>query len=394
MASNGQHESSNSITKNNKKQVRVFDFKRFKKRHIALKILYLGWNYRGFVTQEDTEQTIEKFVFEALMKTKLIEDRATSNYHRCGRTDKGVSAFSQVISIDVRCNAKFGTGVITPDGYTGNDDKDDQKSELNYCKILNRVLPPDIRCTAWSPVPVGFSARFDCKLRTYKYFFPLGNLDVNRMRKAALYLVGEHDFRNICKMDVNNGVTNYMRKIIEVTIENINDENDGYQLHVLTVKGQAFLWHQVRCIVALLFLVGENKEEPEIIEKLLNVQEMPCKPQYAMAAELPLVLFNCEFDENDVKEWVHDEEAEDDLIKHMQGLWFQEVAKATIIKSMLDSLESRRKEKKIKEQTSQLTMGVKRSVYMPLLKRHVCESLEDRISKVESKKKAKLTANS
>jgi len=46
--------------------------------------------------QEDTEKTIEAALFDALMKTRLIESRATSNYHRCGRTDKGVSAFSQV----------------------------------------------------------------------------------------------------------------------------------------------------------------------------------------------------------------------------------------------------------------------------------------------------------
>jgi len=51
---------------------------------------------QGFAVQEDTEKTIEAALFDALLKTRLIESRATSNYHRCGRTDKGVSAFSQV----------------------------------------------------------------------------------------------------------------------------------------------------------------------------------------------------------------------------------------------------------------------------------------------------------
>jgi tRNA U38,U39,U40 pseudouridine synthase TruA len=32
----------------------------------------------------------------------------------------------------------------------------------------------------------------------------------------------------------------------------------------MTVKGMAFLWHQVRCMVAILFLIGENLEEPEV----------------------------------------------------------------------------------------------------------------------------------
>jgi tRNA U38,U39,U40 pseudouridine synthase TruA len=52
------------------------------------------------------------------------------------------------------------------------------EEELDYPKLLNRVLPPDIRVLAWCPTPPGFSARFDCKERTYKYFFPRGNLNI------------------------------------------------------------------------------------------------------------------------------------------------------------------------------------------------------------------------
>lgn len=78
-------------------------FYRYNTRHIALKILYLGWDYHGFAAQEDTEKTIETALFDALLKTKLIESRETSNYHRCGRTDKGVSAFGQVLLIYVLC---------------------------------------------------------------------------------------------------------------------------------------------------------------------------------------------------------------------------------------------------------------------------------------------------
>lgn len=74
---------------------------RYNTRHIALKILYLGWDYQGFAAQEDTDKTIETALFEALLKTKLIESRETSNYHRCGRTDKGVSAFGQVDNISL-----------------------------------------------------------------------------------------------------------------------------------------------------------------------------------------------------------------------------------------------------------------------------------------------------
>ncbi len=68
---------------------------------MALKLAYLGWDYQGLAAQEDTEQTIEAHVFGALIRTKLIEARETSNYHRCGRTDKGVSAFAQVRFDDI-----------------------------------------------------------------------------------------------------------------------------------------------------------------------------------------------------------------------------------------------------------------------------------------------------
>lgn len=78
------------------KAKRAFDFSAHGRRHVALKIAYLGWGYQGFASQENTNNTIEEKLFEALTKTRLIESRQTSNYHRCGRTDKGVSAFGQV----------------------------------------------------------------------------------------------------------------------------------------------------------------------------------------------------------------------------------------------------------------------------------------------------------
>ena len=48
---------------------------RYNTRHVALKIVYLGWDYQGFATQEDTNKTIEHAIFEALHRTKLIESR-------------------------------------------------------------------------------------------------------------------------------------------------------------------------------------------------------------------------------------------------------------------------------------------------------------------------------
>ena len=100
-----------------------FDFSRYHKRHVALKVAYLGWDYHGFASQESTENTIESHFFAALSRACLIESRADCNYSRCGRTDKGVSAFAQVVSLDVRSNLMEGLGVIT----SGNQEKVQQR---------------------------------------------------------------------------------------------------------------------------------------------------------------------------------------------------------------------------------------------------------------------------
>lgn len=96
--------------------------------------------------------------------------------------------------------------------------------ELPYCKILNRLLPANIRCIAWYPVSSSFSARFDCKYRRYKYFFPRGSLNIDAMDKAVKYVIGDHDFRNICKMDVANGVINFKRTVIDARVS-VSDQN-------------------------------------------------------------------------------------------------------------------------------------------------------------------------
>lgn len=43
----------------------------------------------------------------------------------------------------------------------------------------------------------------------------------------------------------------------------------------LTITGEAFLWHQIRAIISVLFLVGQEKESPEIFEKLLDINDCP-----------------------------------------------------------------------------------------------------------------------
>ena len=99
------------------------------------------------------------------------------------------------------------------------------------------------------------------------------------MKEACKFLVGSHDFRNLCKMDVGNGVVTYIRHIEAANIFPTTENDDepspdsAYKMYYLQISANAFLWHQIRCIVALLMLVGNAKESPDVIKDLLDVDE-------------------------------------------------------------------------------------------------------------------------
>lgn len=315
----------------------------------------------------------------------------------------------QVISVDLRTNLSCGVGVKcrkdvsessersdrTATSVTHDDPqipdtdsmRDADSEEIRYVYILNRVLPPEVRVLAWCPVDPTFSARFSCTSRTYKYFFPRGNLDTSCMLKAANALIGEHDFRNLCKMDVGNGVVTYRRHIaaVDLTVgvgkKDVSDTVTGYEICELTITGQAFLWHQIRCIVAILLLIGGGRENPSVISELLDVEHHPRKPQYTMAAEFPLVLFDCAYDNDDI-EWRHDADSDADIVRSMQAVWAQHCVRAAMLRRMLSELGS-----SVRHQTECLVPGSRSRMYKPLFERDLCESLEDRIGHYAKKQK-------
>ncbi|KAM6043407.1 tRNA pseudouridine(38/39) synthase isoform 2-T2 [Chlamydotis macqueenii] len=388
----GRREAPLAPGKGKKRQQRPFDFGAHGRRHVALRIAYLGWGYQGFASQENTGNTIEEKLFEALKKTRLVDDRQTSNYHRCGRTDKGVSAFGQVISLDLRSSLSEEKKLNGHEGDLGG--KIDGEEELRYTHILNRVLPPDIRVLAWAPVEPDFSARFSCLRRTYRYFFPCADLDVALMDAAAQRYVGTHDFRNLCKMDVANGVVTFQRTILSARVTWVEGGETGLQdpfrLCQFEVTGQAFLYHQVRCMMAVLFLIGQKMEKPEIIDELLDVEKNPRKPQYSMAVEFPLVLYDCEFEN---LQWLYDREVQEFNVTHLQQLWANQAVKTQVLRSMLRGLDAApvkspgnsmtvlwgETKPPLHSQVSGFVEGVKARSYKPLLARPKCEGLEARI---------------
>ncbi|KAG5970108.1 hypothetical protein E4U58_000690 [Claviceps cyperi] len=360
---------------------------KYSTRFIALKLAYLGKNYGGFEFQAMGNQpSIEEELWNALTKACLIfpeDERVVQfeccEYSKCGRTDRGVSAFGQVIGLRVRSNRPLPKKRVQAGGSVSEDVSevekrtctagsedvaeekeaeggeqqekdvpfDDLKDELCYPRILNRLLPDDIRILAWCPSPpADFSARFSCRERQYRYFFtqpafapnPVeaagppsssssssssssasalqpGWLDIEAMRNAAKRFEGEHDFRNFCKVDPAKQISNFRRRIFESDIVQVRDasgvlpflqnqqsqcrssvEEGPYpQVYYFHVRGSAFLWHQIRHMVAVLFLVGQRLEDSAVVSELLDTQRTPCRPSYVMAEEVPLVLWDCIF---------------------------------------------------------------------------------------------------
>lgn len=305
------------------KKVKVFDMSKYRQRQIALQIQYDGGRYYGFAAQaEEAEDTVEKHVFDALLKLKLIESRQSCNYSRCGRTDRGVSALGQIVSLRLRSSIPLSTRdedmpkhpndrvKVVGNAASGGDDNNgggkgaattQEIAEMDYCGILNRSLPDDIRVLGWCEVTDQFSARFSATQRTYRYFFVKGTLDIGLMGEAAKLLIGDHDFRNFCKIDIAN-VSNFRREVLDANILPVTnslgfvDEDDDSAVYMLQITGVAFLWHQVRCIMAILFIVGKRQERADIVTALLDVTNVSSKPSYSFAPEEPLVLHHCGFD--------------------------------------------------------------------------------------------------
>ncbi|KAJ5888569.1 hypothetical protein N7495_008610 [Penicillium taxi] len=390
------------------KEDRGFDASKYSTRFIALKFAYLGQRYNGLEHTNGNVTplpTIEEMIWKAMRRTRLLSPEVTSadepddqpralrpyslhwdgcDYSKAGRTDRGVSAFGQVIGVRVRSarpmpktKAPIDEAADLEDGIAMqieepvNQDWDDISDELPYIQILNRVLPEDIRVLAWCPnPPPGFNARFSCRERRYRYFFtqpafsptpgPFGFedriqggkgprakvregwLDIEAMREAAKHFEGTHDFRNFCKLDTSKQIENFERIIFRSDIELVDRKTNpvgyigrpGFQMHedrtpdvdmsnseppsesipqvyTFTLNGSAFLWHQVRHMVAVLFLVGQGLESPSIVAELLDVKKNPRKPTYEMASDAPLVLWDTIFpDENsdsreDAMNWVY-----------------------------------------------------------------------------------------
>lgn len=276
--------------------------------------------------------------------------------------------------------------------------------ELPYVQILNSLLPDEVRVISWAHVSKDFDARFSCTYRKYKYFFPAADLNLELMNTAAKKLEGEHDFRNFCKMDVANGVMHFKRTITsfsvkkvqkdeipimdQVSIDKLIAAGSGYEMCEAVICGSAFLWHQVRCMMSILLMIGQQFEKPEVIDWLLDVNNCPQRPQYNMAVDFPLVLHDCVFD--DIK-WAHEPTALQSLNKHLQQLWTVHGVRATMLRELINLINDvpQQSAGSTLYQSALLIPGESNKTHKALVKRALCESFEQKLENVNSKRRKK-----
>lgn len=239
-------------------------------KRIKLTIAYDGTNYCGWQIQPNGI-TIEEILNKALSKMTGEEILVIG----ASRTDSGVHAMGNV--------AVFDTETTIP--------------VEKIAVALNQRLPEDIVITKSEEVPLDFHPRYCNCSKTYEYhiintripiptkrltnYFVSYVLDIDKMRQAASYLVGEHDFVSFC--NVRTDVENTVRTITALDIL-----TNGNEI-TIRITGNGFLYNMVRIIVGTLVRVGRGFYEPEKVKEILEAKDRKAAGVTAPAHGLMLV---------------------------------------------------------------------------------------------------------
>ncbi len=221
---------------------------------IAMGIEYDGSAFHGWQLQ-DGARSVQGEVEAAVSR---VADQPI-RVHCAGRTDRGVHALEQVIHFDTRA----------------------QRPERSWILGTNVNLPPEV-AVAWArPVDPAFHARFSAIARHYRYRIlcrrtrsPLDRdravwlhqeLDLERMRAAALTLVGEHDFSSFRAQACQ--AKSPLRQVHYCDLE-----REGERLE-LRIGANGFLHHMVRNIVGVLVTIGRGEAQVGWVAELLAIRD-------------------------------------------------------------------------------------------------------------------------
>lgn len=246
-------------------------------KRVFLKIAYDGTNYCGWQIQ-DNGITVEEMINKAL--SELLGEKIA--VIGASRTDSGVHALGNV--------AVFDTETKIP------------AEKISFA--LNQRLPDDIRIQESKEVPTDFHPRFCNSRKTYEYkilnrrfampterlysHFVYMPLDVDKMKKAAEYIVGEHDFKSFCSS--RSQVENTVR-----TVYSLNVTKEGDMIYI-RICGNGFLYNMVRIIVGTLMKVGLNIYPPEHVKEIIEAKDRNVAGPKAAACGLTLI--GIQYEEN------------------------------------------------------------------------------------------------
>lgn len=239
---------------------------------VKLTVAYDGTAYHGFQIQPEAP-TIEGELNRCLSRLLQEEIQVIG----ASRTDSGVHALCNV--------AVFDTNTRIP------------AEKISYA--LNQRLPEDIRVQSSEEVAADFHPRHCASRKTYEYRilsreFPLPTrrlyahftyvpLDVDKMKQAAAFLIGEHDFKSFCSASAV--VESTVRTIYDLTVEKEEDEIR------IRVCGNGFLYNMVRIIAGTLIEVGRGNMEPENMKAILALRDRKAAGPTAPACGLTLIKY-------------------------------------------------------------------------------------------------------
>lgn len=223
-------------------------------KRIKLTVAYDGTDYCGWQIQKNGI-TVEEVLNRALSRLTGEEITVVG----ASRTDAGVHARGNV--------AVFDTDTRIP------------AERIVYA--VNALLPEDVVVVRSEEMPAGWHPRKCVSVKTYEYrilnkefpdpvrrrdtYFVSFSLDIERMRRAAEYLKGEHDFKSFCSAQT----------AVETTVRTIYDLDIKKEGEIITirVRGNGFLYNMVRIIAGTLAGVGRGYFEPEDMERMLEAKD-------------------------------------------------------------------------------------------------------------------------
>jgi len=219
---------------------------------IALKFAYDGRKYFGFARQPKLK-TVEGQILNLLIKKGFMISARDSNYQTASRTDKGASAFGNVIGFDTNLT------------------KDD---------ILNSILGvfDDIIIYGYAFVDYDFYPRH-AKVRVYRYFLLKEDFKLEDLFKIITVFTGIHNFKNFARVENHK---NPLREIDNIVIEEIGD------FFAIDFYAQTYLWHQIRRIISAVVKVLQGKNT---IEDVVFSLDNPNRNfDFGLACAEPLIL--------------------------------------------------------------------------------------------------------